>query len=39
MHVFLQESEGGKQEARVVDAWHWPEPAERNLGTIAVVFF
>lgn len=39
MHVFLQESEGGKQEVRVVNAWHQPKSTDTNLGTIASVFF
>lgn len=39
MHVFLQESEGGKQEVRVVNAWHQPKSTDTNLCTIASVFF
>lgn len=38
MHVFLQESEGGEQEVRVVNAWHQTKSTDTNVGTIASVF-
>lgn len=38
MHVFLQESEGGEQEVRVVDPWHQPKSTGTTLGTIVVLF-
>lgn len=39
MHVFLQGSEGGTQEVRVVNAWHQPKPTDTILCTIAAVSF